>query len=475
MSRLAVKIFAWIWLAFVLLLAGLSFVVDRWNQDVEPQPMGVPQLRQWQQIQERIGFVFQRRGMEGLKQFARDTRENRGMELYVLNDAGNDQIGQEVPQVIRQYLVAHRSRGPMMQLLEQRLILGPGPVPFLQLQGSPVGHLVLWLPITDIGSAPVSSLWSGPQAKLRLAVAIVASGIVALLLSLSLTRPLRRLQSAVSQLGKGNYEIANLDLAAQRRDEIGDLAREFQSMATSLKVSSAARQRLMRDISHELRSPLARLQAAIELAELQFGQADKSGFERMELECGRLNDMIGGVLALARAEHRDTELVPQTFDLIEVIQDLVEDARFEGSAQDKQVELISLDQAPCLGNMTIISSAIENVLRNALRYTPPGSSVQIELRKRTVFFEISIRDRGLGVPPAELEKIFEPFYRVIDSSEHLTTGTGVGLAIASRGVQQHGGKIQASNRPDGGLEILITLPTTIVKRDAKDIYFGRLL
>lgn len=456
MSRLAVKLFAWIWLAFILLLAGLSLVVDRWNPSSGPQPLSAPQLRQWQQIEERVTGVFQRRGLEGVANFARDVRENRGMDLYLLDASGTDLLGQEVPTEIRQYALSHRGHGPMMQLEAQRLLLGPGPLN----ANAPQGSLVLWLPITDVTMAPVSSLWSGPQATRRLAVALVASGIVAFLLSISLTRPIRGLQSAVSQLGQGNYDIAGLDQAARRRDEIGDLAREFQTMVSSLKSSTDARQRLMRDISHELRSPLARLRAAIELAELQAGHGDKPDLDRMTLECRRLDEMIGSVLALARAEHEDPNDHRQAFDLADLVSELVEDARFEGSAEDKGVDLNSVEHAPYMGYPALIASAIENVLRNALRHTRSGTSVVVDLRTSDRGVEISISDCGPGVPVQELEKIFEPFYRVQNGRDQPVGGTGVGLAITFRAVQRHGGAILARNRSQGGLEILISLPMT---------------
>ena len=286
MSRLAVKIFAWIWLAFLLLLAGLSFVVDRLHTTPEPQPLGAAQLRQWQQMQERTAALYQRRGMDGLAQFARDAHENRGMELFLFGDEGQDLLGQKVPTSVRDFFMEHRTDGPLMHMREQRMLLGPA----IATSGGKIpGQLVLWLPITDVALAPISSLWQGPSASRRLVVAVVASGIVAMLLSLSLTRPLRRLQVAVRRLGDGNFEHADLDQAARRHDEIGDLAREFQSMVQRLKLTTQARQHLLRDLSHELRSPLARLQASIELEELRLGSQGNEGFDRMLDECQRLN------------------------------------------------------------------------------------------------------------------------------------------------------------------------------------------
>lgn len=164
------------------------------------------------------------------------------------------------------------------------------------------------------------------------------------------------------------------------------------------------------------------------------------------------------VLALARAEHEDPNDHLQAFDLAYLVSDLVEDARFEGSAEDKGVELNSVEHAPYMGYPALIASAIENVLRNALRHTPPGTSVVVYLRTSHSSVELSISDCGPGVPLPELERIFEPFYRVQNGRDQPVGGTGVGLAITTRAVQRHGGTILARNRPIGGLEVLMTLP-----------------
>lgn len=459
-SRLAVKIFAGIWLAFLLLLAGLSFVVDRWNTIPEPQPLGAAQLRQWQQMQERTATVFQRRGLGGLTQFARDVRENRGMDLFLLGDDGQDLLGQQVPANIREFFLEHRGGRPLMHMREQRMVLGPAAV--ANVAENIPGQLILWLPITDVALAPASSLWQGPNAPRRLAVAVVASGIVALLLSISLTRPLRRLRVAVRRLGDGNFEHADLDEAARRRDEIGDLAREFQSMVQRLKLTTEARQRLLRDLSHELRSPLARLQASIELEDLRAGGKGSESFERMLNECGHLNSMIGGILALSRAEHAATAMRTESFDLAEMLHALVEDAQVEGAPAIKRVRCDALNAAPFSGNQAIIASGVENVLRNALRYTPAGGAVTATLRETHDHYEIAICDSGPGVPEEELPRIFEPFYRASNGSGDAEGGTGVGLAITANAVHRHGGTVTAINRKEGGLELVLKLPKPLL-------------
>lgn len=453
MSRLGIKIFCWIWLAFILLLAGFALVVDHLSQDATLQQLGAGQLRQWQQTQERALGIYQRRGLDGLKRFAKDIHDNRGINFFLLDDDAHDLLGQEVPPSVRQYFMAQRHAGLQMQKRDQRLLLGPAAFPDPALTGS----VLLWLPVTDINFAPASRLWRGPHPVARLAVALAVSGLVSLLLALSLTRPLRHLQATARALAQGDFDTAEIDAAAKRRDEIGDLARDFRDMAARLKTSLEGRKRLLRDVSHELRSPLARLQAAIELADRQAGPENNLGFSRMENECKRLNAMIGDVLALSRADQDEAATAPQQFDLADTLQTLVSDANFEGQAQHKQVELQAPEQQQYLGHESLISSAVENVLRNALRYTPPESTVTVTLNKQSDRLEISICDAGPGVPEQELGKIFEPFYRISEARERQSGGTGVGLAIAARAAQRHGGKITARNRPTGGLEVVMVL------------------
>jgi two-component system sensor histidine kinase CpxA len=249
-----------------------------------------------------------------------------------------------------------------------------------------------------------------------------------------------------------------MDAAAARRDEIGDLAREFRSMAARLQSSMAGRQRLLRDMSHELRSPLARLQAAIELADREAGPGHHPDFARMENECRRLDTMIGDVLALSRAEQDEAALATQSFDLAATVLALVADARFEGQPQDKRILLESVEHLLYAGNERLLASAIENVLRNAVRYTPPAGTVTVVLQRRGDRLELSIDDTGPGVPAVELEKIFEPFYRVSEARERGEGGSGVGLAIAARVIRRHRGTICARNGASGGLEVVMSLP-----------------
>ena len=224
-----------------------------------------------------------------------------------------------------------------------------------------------------------------------------------------------------------------------------------------------AQSRLLNDISHELRSPLARLNVALGLARQRSSGENTDMMERIELEASRLNELIGRILTLARLEDGE-QAVPHTpVPLDELVLNVAEDAEFEAQARHCHVHtVIPEGDWGVRGNASLLHSAVENVVRNAIRYTQERTSVEIELSSEqgTQGAEavLKVNDCGSGVPPQALEKLFEPFYRLDDARERQTGGVGLGLAITERAVRFHGGRVAARNRPEGGLQIVIRLP-----------------
>jgi two-component system sensor histidine kinase CpxA len=234
-------------------------------------------------------------------------------------------------------------------------------------------------------------------------------------------------------------------------------------MAERLETLMKAQSRLLNDISHELRSPLARLNVALGLARQRAGVQNVDMLERIELEASRLNELIGRILTLARLEDGEQE-VPQTpVPLGELVTNVAEDAEFEAQARHCHVKtVIPEGDWGVRGNASLLHSAVENVVRNAIRYTQELSSVEIELISeagaRGPEAVLNVSDSGPGVPPDALDKLFEPFYRLDDARGRLTGGVGLGLAITERAVRFHGGKVSAHNRAEGGLRVEIRLP-----------------
>jgi len=282
-------------------------------------------------------------------------------------------------------------------------------------------------------------------------------------LSWYLTTPIVRLRAATRQLAAGDLTARTGARASGRGDEVGGLMRDFDAMAERLETLMKAQSRLLNDISHELRSPLARLNVALGLARQRAGGEGNDMLERIELEASRLNELIGRILTLARLEDGE-QRVPQTpVRLDDVVLTVAEDAEFEAQARHCHVITTIPDGSwEVRGNDSLLHSAVENVVRNAIRYTHERTTVEIELSNeagpqgREAVLRVS--DCGPGVPADALGKLFEPFYRLDDARGRLTGGVGLGLAITERAVRFHGGRVAAHNRKEGGLQVELRLP-----------------
>jgi len=311
---------------------------------------------------------------------------------------------------------------------------------------------------------PGMLLAPGPRGvEMRLAVAAVISALVSFLLARYLAAPLGQLSRASRQLATGDLSVrvgAPLD---QRKDEFGQLALDMDEMASRLQVSQQANRRLLRDVSHELRSPLARLRVALEIARNKDQNQVIEELNRIELESERLEKLVDEVLSLLRESSVSQELKLQNFDLAELLQDLVETVNYESRDDGHQVDLQT--QSPLLLNADrdLLWRVFENLLRNALIHG--GENGVIELSAATSSeheIVVCVKDSGPGIAAQYLVRIFEPFYRVDEArtrkSAGQSSGHGLGLAIAASAVRRHGGRITASNRKSGGLEVRVTLP-----------------
>jgi two-component system sensor histidine kinase CpxA len=291
-----------------------------------------------------------------------------------------------------------------------------------------------------------------------LGIALSISALASWWLARHFSAPIRRMQAGARALAGENLDVrvsAGLD---GRRDELAVLARDFDAMADQLKATRSARTQLLRDISHELRSPLARMRVAVGLARQPDADPTRQ-LDRMEREIERLDALISQVLKLARLQGADADFRRETLDVREIALDVVRDANFEGAAKDCAIRLQGEATAKVRANPELLRSAIENVLRNAVRYSPAGVPVDVGVGETGHGqVEILVEDRGPGVPPADLERIFEPFYRVAASRDRDSGGEGIGLAITSQVMRSHGGSAAAANRPGGGLAVRLLLP-----------------
>lgn len=295
---------------------------------------------------------------------------------------------------------------------------------------------------------------------LRWSVAFLVSGLICYLLTRYLTAPILRLREASQQLAQGDFSTRAAAGMERRRDELGALVRDFNTMAARIEELVSRQRQLIYDISHELRSPLARLNVALDLGRQRKGTDPAFDHMEQDLEC--LNDMIERLLTVAKLDASTTAVPMQQVDLTELISQVVRGADFELHERDGAVRLSSQGQYFVQGNPELLHSAVENVIRNAVRYTGEGNSVEVRLdataTTESAFVRILVRDYGQGVPESELLKIFQPFYRVADDRNRQTGGTGLGLAIADRVIRIHGGAIQARNAAPHGLEVEILIP-----------------
>jgi two-component system sensor histidine kinase CpxA len=297
---------------------------------------------------------------------------------------------------------------------------------------------------------------------LRLLVVLLIGGIFCFWLARYLTKPVLRMRTTTNELAEGNLGARVATKLTKRRDEIGDLGRDFNGMAERLESMVKAQQRLLGDISHELRSPLARLGVALGLARQRSGPEATASLDRIERESDNLNEMISQLLTLTRLESGTDGRKRSTVDLSALVHEVAEDADFEAHSLNRSVQVVVSDSCSINGVEELLRSAVENVVRNAVRFTAEGTAVEIALKRQNGsgdnFAVISVRDRGNGVPEESLEKIFRPFYRTEDARDRQSGGgTGLGLAITERAVRMHGGSVQATNAPGGGLSVEMKL------------------
>jgi signal transduction histidine kinase len=273
-----------------------------------------------------------------------------------------------------------------------------------------------------------------------------------------LTSPVRRLRAAVECFGRGDFSAR---AETNRRDELGELALSFNQMADRIQTLLSAERRLLLDISHELRSPLARLGVAVELA--RSGEDRESMLDRIQKESERLNELVGELLQVTRVEGDPSMQKMETVRLDELLGDLVYDSLLEAKAKDCTLLLKAPLPVTLTGDEELLRRAVENVIRNAIRYAPPGTPVDIELKRSGNVAEICVRDYGPGVPEEALPRIFDPFYRVDSDRNRVSGGLGLGLAIARRSVELHKGKLTARNAHPG---LLVTIELPVVSAPA---------
>jgi two-component system sensor histidine kinase CpxA len=453
--KIFIKIFLWFWLATIVMMETMR-AIDR---ATEPKPFPV-------EMKSFIGSafsvygqasleIFEHEGASSLRDFIGHLKKTTDINFYLFDDNGRELTGRKGPEGIERMVATVRKTGRDGSIVSlengflARRISGRN------------GHTYIIagnLPRPPPGPFPEKP----PSLLFRLGVMILISGAGCYWLAQYVTTPIIKLGYAVRQFSAGKHSIRVNPEMGNRNDEISALANDFDLMANRIESLLTSQRTLLRDISHELRSPLARLNVALELC-WQRSDAESGKFlDRIERESERLNHLIGQILILNRYESGIPLPDITSIDLAKLIREIADDADFEARSSNRAVKLVDYEEIIVKGSEESLRRAVENVVRNAVRYTVEGSEVKVSLQRErdgdTPYASITVRDYGPGVPEDEIVYLFKPFYRVGEDRNRLTGGAGLGLAITEAAVRFHGGSVKASNAPGGGLIVEIQLP-----------------
>ena len=442
MGRLFWKIFFGFWLSLVAISVAVGLAVNLYNQ------------ARWEELDElaagpraeialnAVAVALRHGGRETVAELFQDMPRRFRRQVLIVDADGKDLFGHSVPAAALQR--ARQNIGDTMRARGLRRV-----------QLTDGAEYLLFIPGETRGDG---ASHRHPRDRPPFILWLISAGMTGLLLSAGLawylTRPVRHLRNASRQLAAGLLNTRVGPRIGRRRDEIADLGRDFDHMAGQLQSLVNAQQRLLHDVSHELRSPLARLQVAIGLLR-QNPENTGQMLERIERESARLDELVGQLLTLSRLEAGVSQPA-ETIDLTQLLHDIATDAQFESAAADRRITLHSEDELTVIGNHEALHRALDNIVRNALQYTPAQSSVEIgAARTPAGGIHISVCDVGPGVAEEKLASLFEPFVRADENAAR--DGYGLGLAIARRAVEAHGGRIRAINRQEGGLCVEVDL------------------
>ncbi len=445
LGRLFWKLFFAIWLSQLAAIIGVGavFFMHRYTGGNDALTTSVSLHRPATREVAAVAALLRAGGISALRDLELENQRELHPPVYAVNEHGTDILGRPlsptdwgyIQQLVREDHYPQQIRTVQANDGHRYVLFTPERARQFDLQ----------LP-TDATLLPVLPVIMG----------LLTSLVISAVLAWYLAKPIRYLRAGFESLAKNQFDTQVSLAMGRRRDELADLGRDFDRMAQQITTLMAAQRHLLHDVSHELRSPLARLQAAIGLARQQPDKIDTS-LDRIEREAGRLDELVGEVLTLSRLEAGVTNSVKEEFDLTELLDSVIEDARFEASTKNVAVNYLESHEILINADAELIHRALENILRNAVKHTPPGLSIQVEMDSsldgRQVHLRIS--DQGHGVADEQLTSVFEPFFRGSGNSQ---IGFGLGLAIARRAVEVHGGSIAARNKPEGGLQIELILP-----------------
>jgi two-component system sensor histidine kinase CpxA len=448
MRSLFLKFFISFWLVIGLILGAAAVFGFLYAEQLQKT---IEDFEAGNSMQE-ASAALERGGPEALLEWRNNTPRDDGVAIFIMDREGRDISGRRIPFPVERMFERHRARLERLRRgNDERGEEGRSRV--LPQLVAPDGRVFTML------VAPVrapEAFWSNQDIRVLLLVfGLLTSGLVSYGLASAFARPVRKLRDATDALAEGDLNARVADSVARRRDELGMLGRDFDSMAEKLQRAAQRQTELSRNISHELRSPLARMRVAVELARRKAGNLQE--FERLDHEAERLDSLIGQILSYTKLEF-DAARSREAVDLADVVSEVAENVNFE--SRGERVSLRADGPVVVSGYRGALLSAIENIVRNAARHSPPDSDIAVAVREVDGRGVIDVLDNGPGVDEGEIARLFEPFFRTRQSAEQDSNGgTGLGLAIARRAIEElHGGQLAARNRPEGGLAVTISLP-----------------
>ncbi len=448
MRQLFWRIFALFWAASVVLILTIAGVTT-YNFENEKIPgLGITRLESvLNEHLRNAAHVLRDEGIGSLRSKLAQSLDFGRVSIYVLDAEKHDLIGRDVPDAVSAAVdhPVEDSQGLSGNRMRLRVLNAPDGARYTavaRFEGSPLLRGIY---------RHAGTFWA------HVGIAMAISACISLLLAAYITMPLSRIRASARRVARGDLSAHVGDLKFGRSAEMLALAQEFDQMTARLRDLVEGQRRLIRDVSHEMRSPLSRLRVALELARAQVSGDAGTQLDRIEREAERLEEMIAQAIQLSRMETTTPSKVDNVaLDLL--IADVAGDAAFEAQARPCALHIAQSTPLAVRAETDLLTSAIENVVRNAVKYTSPDTTVSIRLDQVAAQARLRVRDCGPGVAEGDCVRIFEPYYRTDTARQRKSGGSGLGLAIAKRAVERQGGRIHAVNAEGGGLEVEILLP-----------------
>ena len=443
--RLFWKIFLPFWLAQAVLLGALYLRIQHRISSEHPWWIQ-PERREMPVLADYAAKVYEEQGQTGLSQLLDSLSLQKRSKYWLVDANGHELSGQPIPEhVLRDASAAEKSEG-LHHSFEANVLAAS--------TATTQGHYVLiaeLVPPKLSERVPGDILWT-------LKLGTILSALICFLIAHYLSKPIERLRDATHELARGNLDIRAGDNLGNRRDEIADLVRDFDTMAGELRTLIQSERNLLSGVSHELRSPIARIRLALTLARDADDVERSEMLDRIEQDTIQLDSMLEQILTVARLESGQHKPRFERLSLNDIVDDVLHDANFEAAATDATIAFQGESDIQVNGDAGLLRSAVENLVRNAIFYSGRGGKVEVRLSQEDGAALISVRDNGPGVPENALSLMFKPFYRVDDSRGTTTGGMGLGLAIVRNAVLAHGGNVSAKNVAPHGLEVELRVP-----------------